>query len=203
MVSSPLVTYTTSTAQSAESIVNHCVLSSIKLSSKKIKRLCAAPDTDEKSFWKLMNGQRSTSQMNVFLVDGNLLTDKTKYVKCGLTTLNLLVHPPIVQILTIIFATVLLREYTIFSKPALRILCKPLEYEEVAHVCSRLKPGVASITIDYEHIHYARSPTLERSILFVQGLFRVWFCRLNSKNRNHMLLFKGKGAKANIKDNYK
>ena len=34
-------------------------------------------------------------------------------------------------------------------------LCEPLEYEEVAHVCSRLKLGVASISIDYEHIRYA------------------------------------------------
>ena len=34
-------------------------------------------------------------------------------------------------------------------------LCEPLEYEEVAHACSRLKPGVASISIDYEHIRYA------------------------------------------------
>ena len=78
MVSPPLVTYTTSTAQSAESIVSHCVLSSIKLSSKKIKRLCVAFETDEKLFWKLINGHRSTSQINAFLVDGNLLIDRNK-----------------------------------------------------------------------------------------------------------------------------
>ena len=37
MASPPLVTYITSTAQSAESIVDHCVLSSIKLSQRKSK----------------------------------------------------------------------------------------------------------------------------------------------------------------------
>ena len=32
------------------------------------------------------------------------------------------------------------------------ILCEPLEYEEVARVCSALKPGVSGVEIDYEHI---------------------------------------------------
>ena len=61
MVSAPLMTYTTITAQSAESIVNHRVLSSIKLGQERIKRLCVASETDEKLSWKLINGQRSTS----------------------------------------------------------------------------------------------------------------------------------------------
>ena len=49
-----------------------------QIESEKIKRLCVASETDEKLFWKLINGHRSTSQMNDFLVDGNLLTDRTK-----------------------------------------------------------------------------------------------------------------------------
>ena len=32
------------------------------------------------------------------------------------------------------------------------ILCEPLEYEEVARVCSTLKLGVSGVEIDYEHI---------------------------------------------------
>ena len=78
MGSPSLVTYTKRTAQSAETIVNHCVLSAIKLSPKKLKRLCVASETVKKLFWKLIKGQRSTSQMNTFLVDGNVLTDKNK-----------------------------------------------------------------------------------------------------------------------------
>ena len=65
-----------------------------------------------------------------------------------------------------------------YIEDPLGALCEPLEYEEVAHVCSRLKPGVGSISIDYEHIRYA--DTLESSILFVQGLLREWLCVSNS-----------------------
>ena len=46
-----------------------------QIQSEKIKRLCVASETDEKLFWKL---QRSTSQMNAFFIDGNLLTYKNK-----------------------------------------------------------------------------------------------------------------------------
>ena len=49
-----------------------------RIESEKINRVCVASETDEKLFWKLINGQRSTSQMNANLVDGNLLTDKNK-----------------------------------------------------------------------------------------------------------------------------
>ena len=93
-------------------------------------------------------------------------------MKCGLTTLNLLVHPSIAQILTMIFTTMLLREYTIFyiEDPS-EALCEPLGYEEVAHVCSRLKPGAASVSIDYEHIRYAGAPLQKAPFC----LYRVFF----------------------------
>ena len=42
----------------------------------KIKKLCYAVSTDEKLFWKLLKGQRSSSQMSSFLVDGKFITDK-------------------------------------------------------------------------------------------------------------------------------
>ena len=43
-----------------------------KVQTDKIKKLC----TDEKRFWKLLKGQRFSSQMSSFLVDGKLITDK-------------------------------------------------------------------------------------------------------------------------------
>ena len=42
----------------------------------KIKKLCVAAESNEKLFWKLLKGQHSTTQMNVFLIDGKLITDK-------------------------------------------------------------------------------------------------------------------------------
>ena len=42
----------------------------------KIKKLCVAAKSNEKLFWKLLKGQRSTTQMNAFLIDGKWITDK-------------------------------------------------------------------------------------------------------------------------------
>ena len=38
------------------------------------------------------------------------------------------------------------------------VLCEPLDYDEVACVCSKLKLGVTGLCIDYEHIHCASPP---------------------------------------------
>ena len=51
-------------------------------------KLCAADDSDEKLFWKLLKGQRCSSQRSTFLVDGKMITDKGEYVTCGQTILR-------------------------------------------------------------------------------------------------------------------
>ena len=38
------------------------------------------------------------------------------------------------------------------------VLSEPLSYEEVAKVCSILKLGISSVTLDYEHIRFAGPP---------------------------------------------
>ena len=38
--------------------------------------LCSAVEFDEKSFWKLIKSQRSSTQISAFLVNGKLITDK-------------------------------------------------------------------------------------------------------------------------------
>ena len=47
-----------------------------QLEAKKITKLCNAACTNEKLFWRLLKGQRSTSQMGAFLIDGKIITDK-------------------------------------------------------------------------------------------------------------------------------
>ena len=42
----------------------------------RVKKLCAAAETDEKLFWKLLKGQRSSSQMSAFLVNGAFITEE-------------------------------------------------------------------------------------------------------------------------------
>ena len=51
------------------------------------------------------------------------------------------------------------------------ILCEPLEYEEVARVCSTLELGVSDVEIDYEHIRYARPPLWKLLFQLYQNYF--------------------------------
>ena len=41
-----------------------------QLDSDRVTKLCSAADSDEKLFWKLLKGQKSSSQMSAFLVNG-------------------------------------------------------------------------------------------------------------------------------------
>ena len=42
----------------------------------RVKKLCVAAETDEKLFWKLLKGQRSSLQMSAFLVNGAFITEE-------------------------------------------------------------------------------------------------------------------------------
>ena len=83
------------------------------------------------------------------------------------------------------------------------ILNEPLTYDEIASVCSKLKPGVCGFLLDYEHIRYAGPPLW--NLLFI--LYQECFCQFsvpkNIKKGIILPLFKGKGAKANNKDSYR
>ena len=49
------------------------------------KCVCAA-ESNEKLFSKLLKGQPSTTQMNTFQIDGELIIDKMIFVICALIT---------------------------------------------------------------------------------------------------------------------
>ena len=55
------------------------------------------------------------------------------------------------------------------------ILNKPLTYNEIANVCSKLKPGVCGVLLDYEHIRYAGPPLW--NLLFM--LYQECFCQFS------------------------
>ena len=46
------------------------------LENDKVTKLCNAAESDEKLFWKLLKGQRSSSRMSAFLVEDKLITDR-------------------------------------------------------------------------------------------------------------------------------
>ena len=62
--------------------------------------------------------------------------------------------------------------FKICSEDPAGALCTPLEYEEVARVCSILKPGISGISLDYEHkrgYSFRWSHSLEPFVSFVSG----------------------------------
>ena len=83
------------------------------------------------------------------------------------------------------------------------ILCEPLEYEEVTRVCSTLKLGVSGVEIDYEHIRYAGPPLWKLLFQLYQNYFDNFSICDSLLTSVILPLFKGKGAKANNKDNYR
>ena len=82
-------------------------------------------------------------------------------------------------------------------------LCEPLEYEEVAWVCSTLKLGVSGVEIDYGHIRYAVPPLWKLLFQLYQNYFDNFFICDSLLTGVILPLFKGKGAKANNEGNYR
>ena len=181
-----------------------CFLNQVE--TDKIKKICNAASTDEKLFWKLLKGQRSSSQMSSFLVDGKFITDKEQigemwaghFEELGTPSENIQLDS---DFLTRVTANVQ-EIFTSSTDDPSGVLSGALQYEEVARVCSQLKPGVCGVLIDYEHVKFA-GPDLW---ILLQDVYQEFFesCMIpkSLKSGTILPLFKGKGAKANNKDNY-
>ena len=108
----------------------------------RIRKLCHAAESNEKLFWKLVKSQRSSSQMSAFLVNGDLLTDKKAIRAMWADHFEALGTPSETATFDKGFFTKVtdsVREvFSTFVNDPNDILCEPLEYEEVARVCSTL-----------------------------------------------------------------
>ena len=82
-------------------------------------------------------------------------------------------------------------------------LCAPLEHEEVARVCSSLKPGVSGVSIDYEHVRFAGPTLWNHLFLLYLDFLQTHTVPENLKIGVILPLFNGKVAKANNKDRYR
>ena len=83
------------------------------------------------------------------------------------------------------------------------VLSEPLQYKEIAHVCSTLKLGVSGVEIEYEHIRFAGPPFWKLLFQLYQTFFNNFSVCDSLLTGVILPLFKGKGAKANNKDNYR
>ena len=112
----------------------------------------------EKLFWKLLKGKRSTTQMNAFLTDGKLTTDKNDICDMWANHFEVLGKPSISPSFDHdFFDRVATRARNIFASCQNELpgtLNEPLQYQEVFNIWSKLKPGVSGILIDHEHIRF-------------------------------------------------
>ena len=83
------------------------------------------------------------------------------------------------------------------------VLFEPLDYDEVACVCSKLKLGVTGLCIGYEHIRFVGPPLWRLLFELYQNFYANGSVCESLKAGVILPLFKGKGAKANNKDNYR
>ena len=132
------------------------------LEADRVKKLCVAAETDEKLFWKLLKGQRSSSQMSAFLVNGALITEENDIRDMWADHFEALGTPTVSLNFDNEFAnSISTHIQNIFQNSindATGALSEPLTYEEGASVCSNLKPGVSGVSLDYEHVGYAGLP---------------------------------------------
>ena len=97
--------------------------------------------------------------MSVFLIDGKMITDKNDFHEMWTEHFEKLGTPSINTNFDSVFldrVSAVVQEFVTSCKndPFGDLNC-PLWCEEVANVCSELKPGVLGVLIDYEHVHFA------------------------------------------------
>ena len=135
--------------QNAKIIVWLCITSWNHLEVDRVKKLYVAAETDEKLFWKLVKGQRSSSQMSAFLVNGALITEENDirdmwadhFEALGIPTVSLNFDNEFANSIS----THILNIFQNYINDPTRALNEPLTCEEVASVCSDLKPGVSGV----------------------------------------------------------
>ena len=160
-----------------------------------------------KDYFGLLLRDLSSSQINAFFVNGKLITDKNKIREMWADHFEALGTPSdCVTFNNVFFSRVSDRvksiHQTCIDDPS-GALCEPLQYEEVAAICSKLKPGVSGVTIDYEHIRFAGPALWDTLFHLYDNYFET--CSVSKSLKTGIILpqFKGKGAKANNKDNYR
>ena len=114
--------------------------------------------------------------MSAFLVNGSLVTDKTAicnlwadhFEALGTPSANLNFDNDFAVRVSTCVKEIL--EHCLHNP--IEILNEPLSYKEVANVCSKLKPRVSGVLLDYEHIRYAGPPLWELFSNYISLLFK-------------------------------
>ena len=147
------------------------------LENYKVKKLYNAAESDEKLFWKLLKGQRSSSQMSAFLVEDKLITHRNFMREMWVNHFEAQGTPSNSEnfdsnFLARVTASVE-SGFKICSEDPSGALSTPLEYEEIVRVCSDLNPGVSDSSIEYEHIRFAGPNLWNHLFLLYRDFFQT------------------------------
>ena len=173
-----------------------------------IKKLHFAADSNEKEFWKLVKGQRSSSQMNAFQIDGAMCNDKDKIRDMWADHFEFLGTPSQSDsydsnFYNRVMGCIKEKSFEICISDIYSVLSATPSYDEVASVCANLPPDKGGISLSYEHIRYG-GPSLWKVLhKLVTKFFADMKVPTLLKTTLILLLFKGKGLKAYLKDNYR
>ena len=143
----------------------------------RIKDLCNAANSNENLFWKLIKGQRSSSQMSAFLVGAKLITDKNSIRNKWADHFEFLGKPSSNTNFDSNFlarvANIVQELFVSFTDDPSGTLSESLNYEEVEDVCSKLKMGISGVDVDYEHIRFAGPPLWKLLFKLYQNFFTI------------------------------
>ena len=126
----------------------------------RITELCTAVEVDEKFFWKLIKGKRSSIQFGSSLVDGKLTNSPVEIINMWFEHFKCLGIPSTQSHYDTMFCdfvtnTVVQKIASDFSNPSNQFaLNSPIEESEVVSVCQGLASGTAGCICQttYEHI---------------------------------------------------
>ena len=172
----------------------------------RIRDLCNAAKSNDNLFWKLIKGQRSSSQMSAVLVGGKLIIDKNSIRNIWVDHFEFLGKPSsnanfdsnfLVKV-----ANTVQYLFGSFTDDPSGTLSERLKYEEVGDVFSKLKMGISGADVDYEHIRFAGPSPWKLLFKLYQNFFTDSLVSESVLTGVILPLFKGKGAKADNKHNY-
>ena len=177
----------------------------------RITELCTAVEADEKSFWKLINGKRSSTQFGSFLVDGKLTNSPVEIINMWFEPFKCLGIPSTQSHYDTMFCdfvtnTVVQKIASGFSNPSNQFnLNSAIEESEVVSVMHGLASGTAGVNcqLTYEHIKFD-GPSLW-SVLYKLHCQMFESSAVPAESLVGMVLplFNGKVLKASEKDNYR
>ena len=174
----------------------------------KIKSLCEASEVNEKLFWKMLKSNKAKCKTTCFLVNGEYINSEPDVLDMWTNHFEFLGQPTVEASFDEPFRLKVesaVQEIFIDCLNTLSCTNSIFIFDAVQEACQGLQCGVAGgpDMTSYEHLKYG-GPILWN--ILSKLYFKLFFAHdIPSQFKRQLVLplFKGKGAKAFLKDNYR